>query len=142
MNHYDILHSQLLHAIEPISDSDPKRIVDVVLRTLEQQRIISFAKTGDIRLLSVAGRVLVAIMENPDMTQRALGQYLGMSEQHLSRTIKNLHLAGLLVTTKVGSEKTHRLADISALRHPDISRFFDVIAAEIRASFAKTQQPL
>lgn len=132
MNSYEILRGQLASAIEPISGSDTERIVDTVLRTLEQQKVVSYAKVGDIKLLSPAGRVFVAVLENPSMTQRALSIYLGMHEQQVQKAIKSLENAGLLVTTKLGTKKNASLKSVEALRHPDITRFFDVISKVVK----------
>lgn len=136
MNPYDILRGQLHSVLEPISEDKTERIVDTVLRTLEQQKIVSYSKTGDIKLLTAAGRILVAILENPDMTQRALSVYLGMHEQQVSKTIKMLEETGILVTTKLGAKKIAKFGGIEALRHPDISRFFDVIANIVKEQIA------
>lgn len=132
MTPYEILRTQLAHAITEVRDEDPQRIVDVVLRTLEQQRVIAYGTSSDIRLLSNIGRVFVAVLENPDMTQRALAAYLSMGEPALCTALQNLEHAGLLVTTKSGRVKTSKIANLDVLRHPDITRFFDVIARLVR----------
>lgn len=132
MNPYEILRNQLFLALEPVSGESPERIVDIVLRTLEQQRVVSFGKSADIKLLSSAGRVLVALLENPEMTQRALSTYLGMHEPQVHKSLKALEKSGLLVTTNYGRKKTFQFAGPESLRHPDISRFFDVIARLVK----------
>ena len=137
MNPYEILRTQLAGALEPITKGSTESIVDIVLRTLEQQRIVSFSKVGDIKLLSSVGRVFVAVLENPDMTQRAIGKYLGMQETQVHKALKQLEKAGLLATTNLGRKKMHEFAGPEVLRHPDISRFFDVIAQLVKENFAK-----
>lgn len=132
MNPYEILRGQLSRAIEPICEDSSERVVDVVLRTLEQQRVLFYGKSSDIRILSPSGRVFVAVLENPDMTQRAISQYLGIHESQVFRSLKMLEQAGLLVTTNSGKKKTFKFGGPEALRHPDISRFFDVISMLIR----------
>ena len=136
MNPYEVLHGQLARAIEPLCAESSERVVDIVLRTLEQQRIVSYGKTSDIRLLSSAGRVFVAVLENPGLTQRALSQYLGLHEPQVFKSLKTLQQAGLLVTTNSGKKKTFKLCGLEALHHPDISRFFDVISMLIRENIA------
>ena len=141
MTPYEILRTQLAHAITEVRDEDPQRIVDVVLRTLEQQRVIAYGVSSDIRLLSNIGRVFVAVLENPDMTQRALAAYLSMSEPALCTALQNLEQAGLLVTTKSGRVKTAKIASLDVLRHPDITRFFDVIARLVRENLDSPADP-
>lgn len=139
MNPYEILRGQLARAIEPICEDSPERIVDVVLRTLEQQKVVFYGKENDIRILSSTGRVFVAVLENPDMTQRALSQYLGIHETQVFRSLKMLQQAGLLVTTNSGKKKTFKFGGIQALRHPDITRFFDVISLLIRENIVDSR---
>ncbi len=126
MNPYELLRAQLIDAIKPISGS-PDEVIDIVLRTLEQQRIVSFSKGTDQKLLSSAGRVFVAVLENPGMTQRALGKYLGMQEPQVHKLLKDLTQANLLTVETVGRTKTFKAVGEDVLRHPDVSRFFDVI---------------
>lgn len=140
MNPYEILRSQLVGALEPLTAGSTERVVDVVLRTLEQQRVVSFSKVGDVRLLSSTGRVFVAVLENPDMTQRAIGKYLGMQETHVHKALKQLEKAGLLATTNLGRKKLHEFAGPEVLRHPDISRFFDVITNIVKENIANLKR--
>ena len=139
MNPYEILRTQLMGALEPITEGSTERAVDVVLRTLEQQRVISFSNVSDIRLLSSAGRVFIAVLENPDMTQRAIGKYLGMQETQVHKVLKQLQKAGLLATTNLGRKKMHEFAGPEVLRHPDISRFFDVITKIVKDNIANRE---
>lgn len=140
MNPHDVLKSQLSSVLGPFCKEDTEDVVGVVLRTLEQQRIISYGKFGDIKLLSSAGRVLVAVLENPEMTQRALSTYLGMHEPQVHKALKNLEKAGLLVTTNLGRKKTFTFSGIEALRHPDISRFFDVIISLVKENIGNKKR--
>ena len=140
MNPYEILRTQLAEALEPLVKGSTERVVDTVLRTLEQQRVVSFSKVGDVRLLSSVGRVFVAVLENPDMTQRAIGKYLGMQETQVHKALKQLEKSGLLATTNLGRKKLHEFAGPEVLRHPDISRFFDVIAKLVKENLAKPER--
>jgi len=102
-------------------------LLEGVMRTLDQQKMISYNSEDDILLLSAAGRVMVAIMEDPSITQRALAVYLGVTESNVQKSIKNLVDAGLLEKTKLNSRNVYKVNSKKVVLHPDISRFADGI---------------
>jgi DNA-binding MarR family transcriptional regulator len=96
------------------------------LRTLDQQKMISYSSPDEISILSPAGRVLVAIMEDPSITQRALSVYLGVTESNVQKAIRILVNSGLVKKTKVRGRNIYSVSE-KALSHSDICRFFDGI---------------
>lgn len=127
-----VLRRSLEDALEKMRDG--VQVADIVtdmLRTLDQERMIHYAPAGTLNLLSTHGRVLVAIMEDPRITQRALSVYLGVSESNIQKSIKALSDKGIITKTKVNSYNTYQLNLDEGLKHPDISRFYDAINAEI-----------
>ena len=103
-------------------------ILESVLKTLDQQRMISYSSKEDMPILGPTGRVLVAIMEDSTITQRALSVYLGVTESNVQKSIKSLLSAGLITKTKINSRNVYKINKEAVLRHPDITRFYDVIA--------------
>lgn len=123
-----------------LSDADPENlsdIVEVVLRTLSQQKMIAYAPAGEISLLTTHGRALVAIIEDPGITLRALAVYLGISESNAQKSVKALLDMGLIAKTKVKTSVNYVFVQKTGFEHPDISRFFDGIAGEVRKLSAK-----
>lgn len=134
-NGVDTLRQALLASLRTVNEQDLNDIVEVVLRTLDQQRVIEYAPKGDLPLLSTHGRTLVAILENPGITQRALAVYLGTSENNLQKSVKALENRGLIAMTKVGKTRTYSFDTKTAFQHSDITRFFDAIAGAVKNEF-------
>ncbi len=131
-NRDHILRRSLEDVLQKMSDgADVSDMVTELLKTLDQERMIHYAPAGSLGLLSTHGRVLVAIMEDPNITQRALSVYLGVSESNIQKSIKALSDADIITKTKVNGYNTYQLNLIDGLKHPDISRFYDAINAEI-----------
>lgn len=115
-------------------DDDIREIVQVVLRTLDQQRLISYAPAGDMALLTTHGRTFVAVAENRNATQRSLAVYLGISETNLQKSLKLLCDKGFVVKTKVNNSFRYEIDPKMAFSHSDISRFFDAIAGMVAST--------
>jgi predicted transcriptional regulator len=102
-------------------------LLEGIMRTLDQQKMISYCSKDELSILSPAGRVLVAIMEDSSITQRALAVYLGVTESNIQKSIKALIDAGLVTKQKEKGRNTYRVNKERAYRHPDVSRFYDGI---------------
>jgi DNA-binding MarR family transcriptional regulator len=74
--------------------------VEAVLRALDKQKVFSYHKDDVLSLLSTAGRVLVVLSEDQNLTQRAISVYLDLSETMIDKTVKTLIAAGLITKTK------------------------------------------
>ena len=109
------------------SDSENDKIVSKVLGVLDVQRLLRYQDKDTIGLLSTPGRVLVALLENPNTTLRGIAVYLDLSETMIDRTIKALISAGLVTKTKSQRQNLYKV-NISLLKiHPDIHHFFNAI---------------
>lgn len=118
------MHIAINNAVK--SGASANEIVETVMRTLDQQKMISYSSGNDIALLSPAGRVLVAIMEDPSITQRALSVYLGVTESNVQKSVRTLVNNGLVEKTKIKGRNVYSVSS-KALSHPDVSRFYDGI---------------
>ena len=127
-----VLRQPLEQALLGVAGIDISEVVDVVLRTLDQQRLISFAPAGDLQLLTTHGRTLVAILEDPGITQRALSVYLGISESNVQKSVKALLDRGLITKTKVNNSSVYEFSPSAGLYHSDIVRLFDAIVNEVK----------
>ena len=65
-------------------------IVDSIMLALDKTKLFRYHNDEPIALLSTAGRVLMAAIEDPTMTQRAISVYLGCSESLVEKTLKTL----------------------------------------------------
>lgn len=83
--------------------------VEEILKTLDKQKLFRYHKDSDVNLLSTAGRVLVAIIEDPTMTLRAISVYLDLSETMIDKTVKYLIDGGLITKTKANRRNVYKL---------------------------------
>lgn len=76
-----------------------------------------------MRILTANARVLLAVLENPSLTQREIGEIVGMRYQHVWRSLDRLVKMEILTKERinrrtvfsVGSE-FHNLEDIKRLK--------------------------
>jgi len=110
------------------SSKNQADLVDVVMSTLDKQKLLRYHAEGEISLLSTAGRVLVALFEDPTMTQRALSVYLDLSETMIDKTIKSLISREIITKTKYNRQNIYRINIDQVKNHPDIQHFSAVIS--------------
>jgi predicted transcriptional regulator len=101
--------------------------LEKVMQTLDSKKILRYHKEHEVSLLSTAGRVLVALIEDPNMTIRAISVYLDLSETMIDKTVKQLINAGLITKTKVNRQNVYRYNNKLILEQPDIQNFLVAI---------------
>lgn len=112
--------------------STTEQVVDKILRLLDKKRLVSYAAKGQIQLLNSHGRILVAILEDPGITQRALSQYVGVSESNVNASVKLLLKNNLITRSKVKNRNVYYFNYEEGLHHPDISRFMDTLLPYVK----------
>lgn len=112
------------------SGSSSSDVVETVLKTLNSQRMIMYSPKEEISLITPAGRVLVAMLEDPEITQRALSVYLGVTESNIHKAVKTLVDSKLIAKTKVKGRNKYQIDKKRALEHPDIRRLIDALHAQ------------
>jgi predicted transcriptional regulator len=135
---YDPLKQVLEIAMSTGEDSE--LTVDRILRLLDKKRLVTYARKGQVQLLNSHGRILVAILEDPGITQRALAQYVGVSESNVNATVKQLLKGNLITKKKVKNRNVYYFNYEEGLRHPDISRFLDTLLPYVK-EISKPIQP-
>jgi predicted transcriptional regulator len=122
--------AEIKKALEDAILSSPngdEEMLRKVMSTLDKKKVLRYHNDDDISLLSTPGRVLVAILEDPTMTQRALSVYLDLSETMIDKTVKSLITKGLITKTKLNRQNIYKV-DIEMLKnHPDIQHFSGAI---------------
>lgn len=108
-----------------------EQFTDAILRLLDRQHLVQYATAKQLRLLNSHGRVLVAILEDPGITQRALSQYIGVSESNINISVNKLLQQKLITKTKVKGKNTYHFNAKEAIKHPDISRFLTSVLPHI-----------
>lgn len=103
-------------------------VLNNVMRTLDKKKVLRYHSDGELGLLSTPGRVLIAIMEDPTLTQRALSVYLDLSETMIDKTVKSLIARGLVTKTKVNRQNIYKINQEEIKNHPDIQHFYEAIS--------------
>ena len=94
---------------------------------LEELRIVSYQRSDVLPLLSVAGRVLVLVMERPDMTMREMAVRLGTADTNVSRAVSKLARFDLITRHRVGRRNNYRVNRDEVMAHPDIWRLMAAV---------------
>ena len=115
-------------------------ILNTIFATLDKQKLLRYHDEDQISLLSTAGRVLVSILEDPTMTQRAISIYLDLSETMIDRTIKSLVKNGVITKTKSNRKNIYVVNKESLKNNPDIRHFIGVIET-LKGDSRKTDEP-
>lgn len=119
--------NKFLQDLEKILSGDKEAIAKIV-KSLDDNRIVSYSEPNEINLFSTTGRVLYTIMSEPTITQRALSVYLGISETMVEKTMKTLTEQGLITKTKVNRKNVYSF-DVNLLsKNPDIQRLPGVLS--------------
>lgn len=120
-------------------------VVERLMQALDTTKLFRYHKDEPVSLLSTNGRVLMAIIEDPTMTQRAISVYLGCSETLVDKTVKALVDAGMITKTKVNRKNIYVVDFESVQKHSDIQHLGAVIdalrAKEAKKSVKITQRP-
>ena len=103
--------------------STPEQISAQIVQALSG-KMASYSSGEVISVLTAPARMLITLIDEPFMTQRALSIYLGISEAAVQKTIKTLIESGLVAKTKLAGrnsyavdlEKFYELSDIIHLR--------------------------
>ncbi|NDB35743.1 MAG: hypothetical protein EB023_10505, partial [Flavobacteriia bacterium] len=103
--------------------------VEEILKTLDKQKLFRYHRDSDANLLSTAGRVLVAIIEDPTMTLRAISVYLDLSETMIDKTVKYLIDSGLISKTKVNRRNVYKLNKKLIKEQQDIQHILAAVKA-------------
>jgi len=124
-----------------LEESLPVEMVDKVLQTLDKQKVFRYHNEDDINLVSTSGRVLIALLEDGTMTQRALSVYLGLSETMIDKTIKTLINKELVTKTKLQRQNMYKV-NIEKLKiHPDIQHLKGVISDVFKVHKVVEEEP-
>ena len=92
----DLSSRELRNALaEAVSQPVESAAVEDLMRVLDRTKLFRYHQDESVSLMSTAGKVLAAIIEDPTLTQRAISVYLGCSETLVDKTVKTLAESGL-----------------------------------------------
>jgi uncharacterized membrane protein len=128
----------LEEALSSSESKDSDFLVNAVLKTLEKQKVFRYHNENAISLISTSGRVLVALMEDPTMTQRALSVYLDLSETMIDKTVKLLIQNNLITKTKTQRQNIYVVNIEEVKKHPDIQHLKEAISGLFGVTVVKS----
>ena len=101
--------------------------LEKILQTLDRKKVLRYHRSDEVSLISTPGRVLIALIEDPTMTIRAISVYLDLSETMIDKTIKQLISGGLILKTKTNRKNLYKVNISSVLNQPDIQHMMEII---------------
>jgi biotin operon repressor len=111
-----------------ISDGDKAgKIADEVLKLLDREKLLYYSDPGRVPVMNSNGRVLLAILEDPGITQRALAVYLRMSESAVQKCVRALLKDGVIVKKMKGKRNHYEFNKQKGMSHPDVSRLLGTL---------------
>lgn len=119
--------SSLKEGLSGVDLSDMDAVIDSVLRTLDSEKLLYYADPGRLPVLNNHGRVLVAILEDPGITQRALSVYLRVSESNVQKSLKLLLKDGIIKKKRSGNRNRYEFDRDAGLQHPDVKRVLQTL---------------
>jgi len=136
MNKRKLADNELISSLAVvISDktSSAHEIATRVLKTIQTNSKAFYGKPEELSLLNAPARVLIVLTEQPEMTQRALSIYLGISEAAVQKSIKILIDNGLLAKTKVKGRNVYKIDEKRLVNHSDIIHVLNAIKTAEKA---------
>jgi predicted transcriptional regulator len=130
----DNIHTGIKGVVsEHVADSElAQHLTEKILEELDRKKVLYYSDTKRLSLLNIHGRVLIAVLEDAGITQRALAQYLKVSESNIQKSLRALLKDGLICKTKQGNRNTYKFNQTTGVLHPDIHRFYNQITRQIK----------
>jgi uncharacterized membrane protein len=113
---------------EALGDDVSEDLMSTIFKTLDKQKMLRYHEEDHVSLLSTAGKVLVAIIEDPTLTQRAIAIYLDLSETMIDRTVKSLASVGIVTKTKLNRQNVYKVNFEALKNNPDIQHFVEIVS--------------
>ena len=106
----------------------PEELARKIIEKMSSTSGIYYSTEQELSLLTAPARVLVTIVEEPNITVRALAIYLGISEAAVLKSLKLLLDNNLITKTKVNGKNNYSLVKESFENHSDIIHLIRVLA--------------
>lgn len=117
------------------------KIADEVMKLLDREKLLYYSDPGRVPVMNSNGRVLLAILEDPGITQRALAVYLRMSESAVQKCVRLLLKDGVIVKKMSGKRNHYEFNKEKGLSHPDVSRLLGTLLPLLSGSSTKPRTP-
>lgn len=122
-------------------DQLAEKVSDRILKYLDEQKLLYYADPKRVQILNNNGRVLLAIIEDPGITQRALSVYLRVSESNVQKSVTSLLKDGIITKQKDRNRNIYRFNPDVGLEHPDVARLLKCLGPSYSELLAKQKMP-
>lgn len=106
----------------------PEELARKILETVSSTSGIYYSSDKELSLLTAPARVLVTIIQEPNITVRALSIYLGISEAAVLKSLRLLLDNNLIAKTKVNGKNNYSFVKETFEKHSDITHWVRAIA--------------
>lgn len=110
-----------------VGEDPSSSIVEELMRTLDEKKLFRYHRDEPAALISLQGRVLIAILEDPTLTQRAISVYLGCSVGAVEKSIAALTDMGMITKTKLNRKNVYQVIPAKIEEHSDFEHLRDVM---------------
>jgi len=105
---------------------DPEKVVDLILGELNDYGIVDYADKAP-KILSTAGRIVVAISLRPDITLSQIGIIAGINSATAAQNITALIKGNVITRTKLGRKNCYQINKKALAKHPDIIKLIKTL---------------
>lgn len=120
----DKAHAVRQAVIQSITGAESdEEAADRVMDLLDDMKLVVYSADETLPMLSSAGKMLMLVMEYPQITLREAAMRLGITEANARRSMGNLVTRGLVGRERVLRKNVYTVNVAAILEHPDIRRF-------------------
>lgn len=105
----------------------PEELARRIVATVSNTKGLTYGAPKEIQLLTSAARVLLIVIQEPNITVRALAIYLGVSEAAVLKSLKSLLDNNLIAKTKVNGKNNYTIVKETFEKHSDITHLIRAI---------------
>lgn len=130
-----VLRTPLEAKLSRVVDNEElvKKLVEEVLESLDEQNIIAYNQRFNTNILTPFGRMLVVLMERPNLTIREMSVVLGVTESNINKAVTKLLEDGLITKKQNNGRYEYAVNYETSSEHQDIRqlvRFISTLSAE------------
>lgn len=130
-----VLRSPLEATISRVVENEElvKQLVEEVLQSLDEQNIISYNPRFKTNIVTPFGRMLLLLIERPNLTIREMSVILGVTESNINKAVTKLLDDGLVNKKQNNGRYEYSVNYSVAKEHQDIRqvvRFISTLLSE------------
>lgn len=130
-----VLRSPLEATLSRVVENEElvKKLVEEVLQSLDEQNLISYNPRFNTNIVTPFGRILLLLIERPNLTIREMSVVLGVTESNINKAVTKLLDDGLIKKKQNNGRYEYSVDYQVAKEHQDIRqvvRFLSILSSE------------